>query len=399
MRILVLNAGGSSFKYKLYQMPDETLVASGDVDRLGTEQSLVTHRHREQRLRREQPVPDHLTALRLTLEHLTSADGPLDSLDQLDVVGHKLPHGGEAVMDARLVDEAVEQALERLAAVVPVHNPPALTAIRAVRELLPATPQCGTFETHFHRHIAPARYRYALPESWYREHGIRRFGFHSCSHRYVTGKVAELLGQRPEAFRLTACHLGSGTSVCGVRHGRSVEISSAFTPQAGTPMSTRPGDFDPFVITYLMDRAGLSTDELNRALTRESGLAGVSGIAGGDLRDIEQAAAAGDERAQLALDLFVVNILRWVGCCLTACGGIDVLSFAGGIGENDALLRRRVAEGLDWLGCELDETLNQANGSDRLISTKVSRVAVAVVHVDEEIIVARDAYALLGGRT
>ncbi|MBI2301665.1 MAG: acetate/propionate family kinase [Armatimonadetes bacterium] len=397
MTILVLNTGGSSLKYKLYRMPEETVLARGDIDRLGTDRAVLTH-HAAGRepLREETPVPDHLSGIRRVLELLCHPEhGVLNGLAELSAVAHKLPHGGAEVSGARLVDGAVEAALERFARVVPVHNQPALTAIRCLRELLPDTPQAGTFETHFHLTHPPARYRYAVPESWYTEHAIRRYGFHSCAHRYAAGEAERLLGARYPALRLVNCHLGSGTSVCGMVDGRSVEISSAFTPQAGTPMSTRSGDFDPFVLTYLIEEAGFTAAELNRVLTKESGLLGVSGVSG-DMRDIEAAAAAGNQRAQLAIDLFVVNILRWVGVCLTATRGLDVLSFSGGIGENSPLLRERVCAELDWCGVWLDPERNEA-GATGVLSADDSPAAVLVVKVDEEIIVARDAAALLTG--
>lgn len=393
MNILVLNTGGSSLKYKLYEMPAEQLVCHGDIDRLGTDQSVLTHRRGDERHIEETPFPDHLSGIRRVLELLCDPElGVLGSLDELHAVGHKLPHGGEEVSGARLVDDTVEAALEHLASVVPVHNPPALTGIRVIRELLPETPQCGTFETHLHLNQPAARHRYALPEAWYTEHRIRRYGFHSCAHRYVSEWVA---GELPSVspLRLINCHLGSGTSVCGLVDGRSVEISSAFTPQSGTPMSTRSGDFDPFVITYLIEQVGYTAAELNRILTKESGLLGVSGISG-DMRDIEDAAAAGNHRAQLAIDLFAVNILRWIGSCLTATCGLDVLSFSGGIGEKSPLLRRQVCVSLAWLGVELDPVRNEAKTLGWL-SPAEAAVRVVAIRVDEEIIVARDALQVL----
>jgi acetate kinase len=391
--VLVLNSGGSSLKYKLYAMPGEEVMARGDVDRLGTARSLLRHwRGESEPLLLAEPIPDHLHGIRRVLELLVDpAHGALASLDQLDAVAHKLPHGGE-VSGACRIDERVRAALERFARVVPVHNPPVLKAIDALAGLLPRTPQCGTFETHFHASLEPAAWRYAVPEAWLTEHGIRRYGFHSCSHRFVAGRVAELLGRPLAELRLVLCHLGSGTSVCGVRGGRSVEISSAFTPQSGTPMSTRSGDFDPFVLTYLLAQ-GWDAARLEHVLTQESGLLGLSGVSG-DLRDIEAAAAAGNERAALAIDVFVWNIRRWIGACLPATGGLDALSFTGGIGEHAPWLRARVCAGLEWLGVELDAERNAAGG-EGLVSTAGSRVAVLAVNTDEEIVVARDAYALL----
>ncbi len=397
MKVLVVNSGGATLKYKLYDMPSERVLAQGLVDRLGTPKAVLTHQvmvgdsSRSRQVK--EPMPDHLAGIRVMLRELVHGDhAPLASLEELDAVAHKLPHGGE-VTEAQVIGPVVEQALSRLAAVVPVHNPPVLTAIRGFRELLPETPQCGTFETHFHAHLSPAAYRYALPEGWYTEHGIRRYGFHSCSHRYTAGRAAELVGRPVEQLRIVACHLGSGTSVCGIRNGQSVDISSAFTPQAGTPMSTRSGDFDPFVLTYLLERTELTVADLNRVLTQESGLAGLSEV-GGDLRDIAEAATRGSAAAKLALDVFIWNIRRWIGACLMACGGLDVLSFTGGIGENNPWLRRLVCDDLDWLGVKIDEVANQ-RGGETVVSSPDSRVAVVTVKVDEEIVVARDAWRIL----
>jgi len=395
--ILVLNSGGSSLKYRLYSMPDEAVVCSGHIDRLGGDQAVLTHRVAGRpALTLARPVPDHLSGIRWVLDLLCDGEhGVLATLDDLAAVAHKLPHGGEEVTGATRIDDRTIAALERYASVVPVHNPPVLRAVAALAELLPDTPQCGTFETHFHATLSPAAYRYALPDDWYHEHGIRRFGFHSCSHRFVAGRVAEVLGRPVDELRTVICHLGSGTSVCGVRFGRSVEISSAFTPQSGTPMSTRSGDFDPFVLTYLQEHAGLSVAQLNDRLTRESGLAGLSGV-GGDLRDVERAAAEGNGKAQLAIEVFVWNIRRWLGACLMATGGMDALAFTGGIGENDALLRELVCRDLEWLGLKLDRAAN-LRGGEGLVSAADSAVAVLTVNTDEEIVVARDAYAVLTG--
>lgn len=393
MKVLVVNCGGATLKYRLYAMPEEAVLAEGGIDRLGSGAAVVRWKvgagARQEVVR---PVEDHLAGLRLALEQIAEVTGDGANLDG---VAFKMAHCGAEVPGAGFVDGRVVAALERYAAVVPVHNRPLLAAIAAMREALPGLPLTYTVETHFHTTLEPAAWHYALPAAWHREHGVRRYGFHSCSHRFVAGRVAELLGRPVEGLRTVICHLGSGTSVCGVRGGQSVEISSGFTPQSGTPMSTRPGDFDPFVVTYLAAAEGLGHDELNRVLTAESGLAGLSGV-GGDLRDIRAAAAAGSADAQLAIDVFVWNIRRWIGSCLMATGGADALAFTGGIGENDARLRADVCADLGWLGLRLDPAANDA-GDEGLVSAAESAVAVLTVRTDEEIVVARDAYRLLAG--
>ncbi|HIE52489.1 MAG TPA: acetate kinase [Armatimonadetes bacterium] len=395
-KILVLNCGGATLKYKLFAMPAERVLAQGHIDRLGTERAVFTHTVSERgSLQRQQPIPDHLSGMRLVFAALVDPEhGVLSSLEEIDALAHKLAHGGEKIRGAVRITEEVIAAMEEMVPLVPLHNPPNLQGIAVVRELLPAVPQFGTFETSFHHTVPQHAWLYPLPYEWYEKYHVRSYGFHSASHRYVTQRAAELVGRRPEELKIISCHLGSGTSVCAIKYGQSLDISSGLTPQSGTTMSTRPGDFDPFVITYLMERAGIDAAEMNRILTRESGLLGISGLSG-DMRDLEEAAAAGNERAALALRVFNYYVRRFIGAYLVELGGVDVLSFTGGIGENSPRIRAEICAGMEWLGIAVDPQRNNCWGEERIISPTGQSVKVVVVCTDEELIVARDAFRLL----
>lgn len=397
MHILVLNCGGATLKYKLFLMPQERVRAEGLLDRLGTGQAFLTHRTEDGR-RYEEPCPerDHLAGMRRVLELLTDPQwGVLQRLEDLDAVAHKLAHGGERFRGAVRIEEEVIKALEEYAPLVPIHNPPNLLGIRICRELLPRVPQFGTFETSFHHTVPRYAWMYPLPYEWYERYRVRKYGFHSASHRYVAQRAAEWVGRRPEELRIISCHLGSGTSVCAIRYGRSWDISSGLTPQSGTTMSTRPGDFDPFVVLYLQEQAGLSAAEIRQALIRRSGLLGLSGISG-DMRDVEQAALEGNPRAQLALEVFAYSVRRFIGAFFVELGGMEVLAFTGGIGENSPRVRALIGRPLECLGLRWDEARNAAlRGEEGIISAADSPIQAVVVRTNEELVVARDAYRLL----
>lgn len=397
LKILVLNCGGATLKFKLFEMPAERVCAQGLIDRLGTEEATFTYTvpPREPQVF-PAPGADHLAGIRLFLETLVHpAHGVLEALEQIDAVAHKLAHGGEKITGAVRITDQVIAAMEEMVPLVPLHNPPNLTGIAVIRELLPHTPQCGTFETSFHHTVPPWAWIYGLPYEWYQKHHVRSYGFHSASHRYIARRAAELVGRPTEALRIISCHLGSGTSVCAIRGGQSLDISSGLTPQSGTLMSTRPGDFDPFVLLYMMDRLGLDTQEMNRILTRESGLLGISGLSG-DLRDLEAAADQGNERAQLAIEAFVYHVRRYIGSYHLELGGVDLLSFTGGIGENSPRIRAAICRDLEFLGLVLDPQRNERCGPEGIISADGQPAQIVVVHADEELIVARDALELLG---
>lgn len=387
---LVLNCGGSTLKFKLLRMPEETAVASGMVDRLGSPHATFKYRRADgDALVTTESVSDHLEGLKIIFAALThSTRGVLVKLTDLDAVAHKLAHGGERYHEGVRIDDEVIAILRELSPLAPLHNPPNLRGIEVVRELLPHVPQFGTFETGFHQTVPPYAWIYGLPLAWHQQHHVRKYGFHSASHRYVASRLTQ------PASRLISCHLGSGTSVCAIKDGHSVDISSGLTPQSGTMMSTRSGDFDPFVITHMMRRLGASPDEIDRILTRDSGLLGISGISG-DLREVESAAQQGNDHAQLAMAAFCYRVRHYIGAFHAELGGLDALVFTGGIGENSPFIRAQVCAPLKHLGIELDPAANEVRGDDRVISAAGSAVSVRVIVTDEELMVARDANAAL----
>jgi acetate kinase len=397
MNILVVNCGGATFKYKLYRMPDETILAQGHVDRLGSggDGALKYQMPGRDDIRVSMPVPDHHTAIEWMVAQRTSPEhGVLKSLDEIDVVGHKIAHDGMKIGARAVLGECEIGIIRDMIALAPVHNPPSLKGIEIFQELLPQTPQTASFETGFHYTVPPEAYTYGLPYEWLEKYGVRRYGFHSCSHRYVSGRVGKLMG-KPSALKIVLCHLGSGTSVGAVRNGESVNIASGLTPQSGTMMSTRPGDYDAGAVTYIMKRTGISAEEYNRIEIKESGLKGISSVASGDMRDIEESAAGGNERAQLAFDVFCHKVRHYLGAYHLQMNGCDAITFTGGIGENSASVRRAICRDLECIGAKLDDKKNESGPAERAIHAADSRVQIWIIPTDEEIIVARDAVGLL----
>ena len=395
--VLVVNCGGATFKYKLYEMPTAQILAVGHVDRLGSDRGLLRHKlpGRDLEIRAELPVPDHRTAINWMCEQIVSpAHGALKSLNEITVVGHKIAHDGMKLGDCSLLGEREIGIIREMIALAPVHNPPSLTGIEIFQELLPNVPQTASYETGFHRTVKPEAYTYGLPYEWQSELGVRRYGFHSCSHRYVSSRCAELMGA-PNKGKIILCHLGSGTSVACVKDGESQNIASGLTPQSGTMMSTRPGDYDAGAVNYVSGRLKLSPQEYNRIEIKESGLKGISGIESGDMRDVEEAMSAGNERAQLAFDVFCHKIRHYIGAYFLQMNGVDAITFTGGIGENSVAVRAAVCRELECIGAHLDDAKNNSGSDERAIHDANSRVQIWVIPTDEEIIVARDAARLV----
>ena len=394
MNILVINCGSSSIKYKLYDMAAGTQRATGLIERLGEAASSITHQVGSERVRITQHVPDVRTGVRLLLDLLTIIGEPpaLSSLEEVAGVGHRVVHGGERFSESVIVDADVLDAIDSLATLAPLHNPPNLAGLHAAMELLPDRQQVAAFDTAFFQTMPPTACHFALPREWYETYGIRRYGFHGMSHRYVATRAAELLGKpRPDLITL---HLGNGCSMACIRAGVAIDHTMGFTPLAGLVMGTRAGDFDPAIIFHLL-RAGMSVDEVHASLERRSGLLGLSGVAS-DLRDVQQAAEAGNERAALAIDVFAHRVRKYIGAFLAELGTCDALVFTGGIGENAAFMRERILSGLVPLGIELDTAANNDRTSEpRHISTSTSRTAICVVPTDEELMIARDTASLI----
>lgn len=395
MKILVANLGSTSFKYRLYDLAegaDEALLARGAVERIGSEQAKVTTKLPAGDVVEVRPVLDHGDAVKLALEALTDpATGVLRDAGEVAAIGFKAVHAKD-VSGVQLVDEKVLEAMEAFADVTPAHNPPYIRAMRLLGERFPGLPLVAAFETGFHRTIPEANQRYAIPDEWATSHGIRRWGFHGASHRYIAGRMAEITGRAD--LKLISCHLGGSSSLCASRGGVSVATTMGMSPQTGLPQNNRVGDFDVFALPAILRATGQTLDQVLDTLANHSGLLGVGG-AGNDLRDIEAAAEAGHERANLALDVFVGSVRHYLGAYLVELGGADAIVFTGGIGENSTLIRERVCRDLDWFGIKLDPARNHGGEIERLVSADDSRVALWTVPTNEEIVVARQARDLL----
>ena len=392
MKILVANLGSTSFKYRLFDMTDERQLARGGVERIGAAESRTFAEIGGQKRESVSAVPDHAVAVRECLAQLTAPDfGCLEDAGEVSVIGFKAVHAGSAG-GVRIVDEDVLQAMEALSPTAPAHNPPYVKAMRLLGRRLPEIPLVAAFETAFHETIPDRNRFYAVPWDWSQEYDIRRWGFHGASHRYVATRLGELLGRNDA--RIISCHLGGSSSICAIKAGKSVATSMGMSPQTGVPHNNRVGDFDPFALPVLMKKSGKSLEELLDDLAKNSGLLGLSGISG-DVRDLEGAAATGDKRAQLALDVFTSAVRHYLGAYLVELGGADAIAFAGGIGENGVNTRTAVCAGLEELGIVLDPAVNASTRSEGRISAANSRVQIWVVPTNEELIVARQTKELL----
>ncbi|HUG91204.1 MAG TPA: acetate/propionate family kinase [Planctomycetaceae bacterium] len=394
MKILVANLGSTSFKYRLFELPAEKQLARGGIDRIGQAVSNCFAEIGAHRDELKRHVPDHAAAVRICLEQLTHADhGCLRSVEEVAAIGFKAVHAGR-LSGVRLVNDDVLAAMERLADVAPAHNPPYARAMRELRAAFPEMPLVAALETGFHESIPEANRVYAVPYEWTSEHDVQRWGFHGASHRYIAGRIAELLGR--DDLRVISCHLGGSNSLCAIRGGRSIANSLGMSPQTGLPHNNRVGDFDPFALPVLMRATGRSLAELLDDLANRSGLLGLSGLSG-DVRDLEEAAARGHQRADLALNAFVSSIRQYLGAYLALLGGADVIVFTGGIGENSRRVREGTCQNMGWAGIRLDPDRNRTvkEGECR-ISPDDSPVQVWVVPTNEELVVARQAAELIG---
>lgn len=395
MIILVLNCGSSSLKYQVLDMKSDnefTLKAKGLVERIGEKMGALNHQVPGQdKLVIEQPIADHTVGIRAVLEILTGKEhGVLGSLAEIEAVGHRVAHGGEYFSGSALINDKVESEIEKLCVLAPLHNPANLLGVRAVKKLMPDIPQVAVFDTSFHQTMPDYAYTYAIPYEYYEKFGIRRYGFHGTSHKFVSRRAAEFLGIDLGNSRIITCHLGNGSSITAVKDGRCIDTSMGFTPQEGVPMGTRSGTIDATIVPFIAEKEGLTPKQIETILNKKSGLLGVSGVSS-DCRDIEQAAASGNVRASLAQNILCYQIKKIIGAYAAALGGVDVIVFTGGIGENSALVRRDTCQGLEYLGVEFDDTVNQGiHGKDAVISKPSSRVKVVTIATNEELVIARD---------
>lgn len=397
MKVLVLNCGSSSLKYQLFNMEDESVLAKGLVQRIGIEEAYLEHQPGDQsKIKIETEIPNHTKAIQLVIEALLSKEhGVINSMSEINAVGHRVVHGGEAFAGSVLITDEVIKALEANVELAPLHNPPNIVGIKVCEEVMPGIPQVGVFDTAFHQTMEPYAYLYGLPYEYYEKYAVRRYGFHGTSHRYVSKRVCEVMGIPYETAKIITCHLGNGASLAAVDGGKSVDTSMGFTPLEGLLMGTRSGDLDPAILKFLMAKEGLSADQMDNVLNKKSGLQGVSGISS-DSRDVESAAKSGNERAATALKMFNYRVKKYIGAYAAAMGGVDAIVFTAGIGENSISTRVGVLEGLEFLGCKLDPEKNNVRGKEQMISTEDSKVKVYIIPTNEELVIARDTKEIVG---
>ena len=395
VKVLVINVGSTSLKFRLFEMENESIEAVGKVERVGSARSPVSYQLGN-RPKQEEDIecPDQQAAIGYILSRLTDAStGVLSSLDKLDAVGFKPVHA-KNIADAVFVTDDVIRAMEEYIPLAPAHNPPYIEAFRIFQELLPGKPLIGVFEPAFHKTIPDYARTYGIPYEWTEKHAIRRYGFHGASHRYISWRAPQILGQPKKEMRMISCHLGGSSSICAIKNGRSIDTSMGFSPQSGLPNATRNGDLDPFVLLYMMEKDGLNTEQLRSALSKNGGLRGISGLSG-DVRDLEEAAAAGNHRAALALKVLVHETKKYIGAYTAILAGLDVLVFTGGIGENGIGVRRSICQGLECLGIQLDPGANEVRGREAFISHDASPVKILVVLANEELVIARETARLI----
>lgn len=392
MKILVLNCGSSSVKYKLIDTDTDVTMAEGGVEKIGLEDGFLKFKKPDGSKEIKQlGLIDHKVAVMAILENLTDPTvGCIKSFEEIDAVGHRVVHGGEKFASSVLITDEVIQQVKDCYDLAPLHNPANITGIEAITALLPDVPQVGVFDTAFHQTMPARSFMYAIPYEYYKNDGVRRYGFHGTSHRYVSQRAAEILGEPIEKLKMVTCHIGNGGSITAVDGGKSIDTSMGLTPTEGLMMGTRTGDIDPGAITYLMTKHGMSAADVQTLINKKSGVAGISGISN-DMREIEAAVNAGDPRAKLALDMYELRILKYVGAYAAEMGGLDVIVFTGGVGENQTGVRENVCEPLKFMGVEIDKDLNAVTrGTETIISTPSSRVKVLIVPTDEELTIARD---------
>ena len=400
MNILVLNCGSSSVKYKLINVDDKKTLAEGGVEKIGIPGSFLKFRLPDGSKKViDEVIPDHRKAIMDILNILTDPTyGCISSFKEIDAVGHRVVHGGEKFNKSVLINDEVIEKIKECYDVAPLHNPVNMAGIDAITELMPGVPQVAVFDTAFHQTMPAEAYMYALPYELYTKYSVRRFGFHGTSHRYVARRVCDFLGVPYENQRIITCHIGNGGSITAVKDGKSIDTSMGLTPVEGLMMGTRVGDVDPGALTFIMDKEHPDTKQLSNLINKKSGVLGISGISS-DMRDIDAAIAEGNERAKLALDMYIYRIIKYIGAYTAVLNGVDIIVFTGGVGENQQPLRKAVCEHLSYLGVKIDDAVNASSrGEEKVISAADSKVKVVVIPTDEELMIARDTEAIVNGR-
>ena len=396
MKILVLNCGSSSIKYALYNMDNQSVITSGGIEKIGLPDSFIKYKYQGEKYQVNRPIVEHTAGVQFIFEVLTTGEhAVLENLNELDAVGHRMVHGGEKFNKSVLLTPDVMHAFAQCNDLAPLHNPANIKGVNAVKALLPDIPQVGVFDTAFHQTMPDYAYMYALPYDLYKEYGVRRYGFHGTSHRYVSQRVCDFLGIKPEESRIITCHIGNGASIAAVKFGKCVDTSMGLTPLEGLIMGTRSGDIDAGAVTFLMDKLQLDTHGISNLLNKQSGLAGISG-GSSDFRDILKGISEGNDRARLAKEMYTYRIKKYIGQYAAAMGGVDVLLFTGGAGENQWEVREGATKDMEFLGIEIDTEKNHAcRATEAIISKDNSRVAVCVIPTDEELMIALDTQALV----
>jgi len=393
MKVLVVNSGSSSIKYRLFNMTDESLLAKGLVERIGISGSLITHYPAGKNIKKKEiDIPDHRRGIELAVDALLNNNhGVIEDISEISAAGHRVVHGGEKYSGSVLINQDVMETLNKYIELAPLHNPPNILGIKVCQELLPDTPQVGVFDTAFHQTIPEKAYLYGLPYHYYEKYRLRRYGLHGISHKYVAIKAAEMLGKELEELKVITCHLGNGSSLTAVKNGKSVDTSLGFGTISGVIMGTRCGDVDPAVIPFLMEKEGLNSKEMNNILYKKSGFIGLSEGISSDKRDLEEKANEGDIKAKRTLDVLHYGLKKYIGAYTAVMNGLDILVFTAGIGENSPKLRKSVCADLSYFGIEIDDNKNNhAKGSKTVISTDNSKVKVMVIPTNEELMIARD---------
>ena len=389
MNVLVINAGSSSLKFQLIKIETEEVIAKGLCERIGQEMAgFVFKVPGRDDIKEELVMKDHADAIEHVISTLTGDRGVISDMSEIDAVGHRVVHGAEAFKDSVLIDDAVMKALEDCVELAPLHNPANIIGINACAKVMPGVKQVGVFDTAFHAHMPQKAYMYALPYEFYENDKIRRYGFHGTSHKYVSQRAAQMLGKDLKDLKIITCHMGNGSSISAVMNGVSVDTTMGFTPLAGVPMGTRSGDIDPAIVTFLMNKKGYSTADIDKVLNKDSGVWGIAGYS--DFRDLKAGRDNGDAKCALALDMFIYAVKKTIGAYAAAMGGADVIVFTAGIGENTPFIREEIVEGLEFMGVKLDNELNQVAGEEKEISAKDSKVKCLVIPTNEELMIAKD---------
>lgn len=396
MKVLVINCGSSSLKYQVLDMTNEVLLCKGLVERIGMDGSQITHEKiGMDKFKNVVPMEDHKDAISHVLMAIQDkSHGVVESMNEIGAVGHRVVHAGEKFAHSVLIDDAVIAALEECVDLAPLHNPPNLLGIAACQELMPNTPMVGVFDTAFHQTMPPESYIYAIPYEYYQKHGIRRYGFHGTSHKYVAERAADILNVNLDDLKLITCHLGNGASVSAIKRGRCIDTSMGFTPLEGLVMGTRCGDIDPAIVTYIREKENLDQGVANEILNKKSGVLGISGVSS-DFRDLEAAAEEGNERALLALKVFAHKVRFYIGAYIAEMNGVDAIIFTAGVGENDIAMRDIICNDLGNLGIKLDLVKNKVRGKEMIISRDDSRVKIILIPTNEELMIARDTYEIV----